>query len=662
MELAGSKGSRWRLGAISRNLTELEDHQGSYLSIHDQPVVPLKIIQALFNDCEKNVLLIYGFWVLAQMLTKSLSLPIMENDKVIAPRMFRINPTKTSREDEFMPINQARASVRTNPITVSQPHVITKKDVNSDLNGLSSIGVDITAKTRRPQPRSNTKNDRIPSAFKSSCIKNKEVKVEDHHRNLLLSKNKKHMSSECNNIKLAIWNDKSKVVCDICKQCLLTANHDVCVLNYVNAMNSHANNQNAKVSNTANQKKHKANVKNSKKLGSKEKLASPKPSKPRLFLRWSPTGRIFDCSGKLIESSDFRFQSDSSKGDNACTSNPQEPTRKQFPNSTSFLGSRKHKGKWYILLIVDDCSRYTSVHFLRSKNETPEVIKTFLEKIQVLLQAPVIIIRTDNGTEFKNQVLTEYFDDVGITHQTSSVKIPMQNGVVEQRNRTLVEAARTMLIFSYAPLFFWAEAIATTLVQKVIYAFSLVTLLIPVLTESTTEGKEDHRDGEFQDSISLMLRQQTSQKPTEHELDLWFEAMYDDYIGGQMSDAPRTTPAALVPQVLQTPTTSTTTTDNAPTPTNSSSQAAYIPITLQDADELQLQQHDQQQDDQVELQPEQLLKMFQMLCSMGIHLSTLLLHHPQVLLNHHLNMWIHRICIHFINRSNMSINGLNTTL
>ncbi|GKG35692.1 hypothetical protein Tco_0440846, partial [Tanacetum coccineum] len=70
------------------------------------------------------------------------------------------------------------------------------------------------------------------------------------------------------------------------------------------------------------------------------------------------------------------------------------------------------------------------------------------------------------------------------------------------------------------------------------------------------------------------------------------------------------------------------TTDNAPTPTNSSSQAAYIPITLQDADELQLQQHDQQQDDQVELQPEQLLKMFQMLCSMGIHLSTLLLHHP----------------------------------
>nr|GEV42549.1 reverse transcriptase domain-containing protein [Tanacetum cinerariifolium] len=83
------------------------------------------------------------------------------------------------------------------------------------------------------------------------------------------------------------------------------------------------------------------------------------------------------------------------------------------------------------------------------------------KRITVLLQSPVIIIRTDNGTEFKNQVLKVYFDSVGITHQLSSVRTPQQNGVVERRNRTLVEAARTMLIFSRAPLFLWAEAIAT---------------------------------------------------------------------------------------------------------------------------------------------------------------------------------------------------------
>nr|GEV70316.1 hypothetical protein [Tanacetum cinerariifolium] len=82
---------------------------------------------------------------------------VVINDKVIAPGMFRINPFKTSREDKFVPINKVRASDRTNSITILQPRVITKKDVNSNSNGLSSTGVDITTKSRRPQPMSNKK-------------------------------------------------------------------------------------------------------------------------------------------------------------------------------------------------------------------------------------------------------------------------------------------------------------------------------------------------------------------------------------------------------------------------------------------------------------------------------------------------------------------------
>ncbi|GJU50070.1 hypothetical protein Tco_1219625, partial [Tanacetum coccineum] len=163
---------------------------------------------------------------------------VVDNDKVITPGMFRINPFKNSREEKFMPNKPNKASVRTNSITVSQPYVITKKVVNYDSNGFSSTGVDITTKTRRPQPRSNTTNDRVPYASKRSRIKNKEVKVEEHPRNLLLSKNKKHISSECNNVKLAIRNDKSEIIYAMCKQCLITANHDVCVLNHVNDMNS----------------------------------------------------------------------------------------------------------------------------------------------------------------------------------------------------------------------------------------------------------------------------------------------------------------------------------------------------------------------------------------------------------------------------------------
>nr|GEX51294.1 retrovirus-related Pol polyprotein from transposon TNT 1-94 [Tanacetum cinerariifolium] len=70
-------------------------------------------------------------------------------------------------------------------------------------------------------------------------------------------------------------------------------------------------------------------------------------------------------------------------------------------------------------------------------------------------------IRTDNGTEFVNQFLTEYYDNVGIFQQKSVPRTPQQNDVVERRNRTLVEAARTMLICSKAMMFLWAEAIAT---------------------------------------------------------------------------------------------------------------------------------------------------------------------------------------------------------
>nr|GFA45083.1 hypothetical protein [Tanacetum cinerariifolium] len=118
-------------------------------------------------------------------------------------------------------------------------------------------------------------------------------------------------------------------------------------------------------------------------------------------------------------------------------------------------------GKRYVLVIVDDYSRYTWTHFLRSKDETPEVLIDFLRLIQRGLQAQVRVVRTDKGTEFLNQNLYAYFAAEGIQHQTSVARTPEQNGVVERRNRTLVEAARTMLSAAKVPLFFWAEAIAT---------------------------------------------------------------------------------------------------------------------------------------------------------------------------------------------------------
>ncbi|GKD98983.1 retrovirus-related pol polyprotein from transposon TNT 1-94 [Tanacetum coccineum] len=119
-------------------------------------------------------------------------------------------------------------------------------------------------------------------------------------------------------------------------------------------------------------------------------------------------------------------------------------------------------GKRSILVIVDDYSRYTWVYFLRSKDETPEIIKKFIAQAQLNYKAKVYKIRTDNGTEFKNMTLKAHYEKLGIMQQFSIARTPQQNGVVERCNRTLVEAARTMLIFSRLLEFLWAEAVATT--------------------------------------------------------------------------------------------------------------------------------------------------------------------------------------------------------
>ncbi|GKE24942.1 retrovirus-related pol polyprotein from transposon TNT 1-94 [Tanacetum coccineum] len=91
-------------------------------------------------------------------------------------------------------------------------------------------------------------------------------------------------------------------------------------------------------------------------------------------------------------------------------------------------------GKRYILVIVDDYSRFTWVRFLRTKDEAPDAIIKCIKNIQVCLNATVRNVRTDNGTEFVNQTLHEFYENVGISHQTSVARTPQQNGIIERRN------------------------------------------------------------------------------------------------------------------------------------------------------------------------------------------------------------------------------------
>nr|GFC80305.1 retrovirus-related Pol polyprotein from transposon TNT 1-94 [Tanacetum cinerariifolium] len=208
------------------------------------------------------------------------------------------------------------------------------------------------------------------------------------------------------------------------------------------------------------------------------------------------------------------------------------------------------------------------------------------------------------GTEFKNQVLKEYFDTVGISHQMSSVRTPQQNGVVERRNQTLVEAAITMLIFSRAPLFLWAEAIATACFtqncsiihrrfnktpyelindRKLDISFLHVfgALCYPKndcedIGKLGAKGAIGFFIGYSADSCAYRVYNRRTKKIIE-TMNVSFDEL--SAMAFEQRTTASTVPLAQEPQVHQTSTASTTIADTAPIPTKSSSLATNIPIT-----------------------------------------------------------------------------------
>nr|GEU36226.1 retrovirus-related Pol polyprotein from transposon TNT 1-94 [Tanacetum cinerariifolium] len=518
--------------------------------------------------------------------------------------MFRINPFKNSKEEKYVP-NTVRASSRTTPITVSQPPLITRKDVNSDSNGLSSTGIDNT-KTRKLQPRSNTKNDGSPLRLRVQClisvnhdvclrnyVNGKTSRGKKQKANVSIKeKQKKHQPKIClwcvdlgcskhmtGNLKLLInfvWkfmgtvrfeNDHVAAILGLCDlqwgNILITRVYFVEGLGHNLFSVEQFCNSNLEVAFIRNA----CFVKNLEGVDllkggrsinlytiNLREIASASPI--CLMARASSTKSClwhqrlshlnFDTINDLVKNDlvlglpKFKYHKE-----HLCPSYEQEKSKrashppKPVPNSRQRLhllhmdlcGPMRvasTNGKRYVLVIVDDYSRYTWVHFLRSKDEAPEVIKTFLKRITILLQSPVIIIRTNNGTDFKNQ--------------------------------TLVEAARTMLIFSRASLFLWAEAIVTV-------SFTQNCSIIHCHFNKTPYELINGR------------------KPDISFLHV-FEALC--YAKNDREDIRKLGAK-----------------DTAPTPTNSSSQATNFPNTSQNVDELNSQQqHIHQQGIQAHLQSE----------------------------------------------------------
>jgi transposase InsO family protein len=118
-------------------------------------------------------------------------------------------------------------------------------------------------------------------------------------------------------------------------------------------------------------------------------------------------------------------------------------------------------GSKYYLVIMDDYSRFTWVFFLQEKSQTQDTLKGFLRRAQNKFGLRIKKIRSDNGTEFKNSQIEGFLEEEGIKHEFSSPYTPQQNGVVEMKNRTLLDMARTMLDEYKTPDRFWAEAINT---------------------------------------------------------------------------------------------------------------------------------------------------------------------------------------------------------
>ncbi|GJT01445.1 putative ribonuclease H-like domain-containing protein [Tanacetum coccineum] len=147
--------------------------------------------------------------------------------------------------------------------------------------------------------------------------------------------------------------------------------------------------------------------------------------------------------------------------------------------------------KTYCLVITDDFSRFSWVFFLRTKDETSAILKDFIRQIENQLNQKVKTIRSDNGTEFKNKEVIEFCGIKGIKREYSNARTPQQNGVAERKNRTLIEAIRTMLADSFLPNTFWAEAvsIACYVLNRVLVTkphnktpYELLTGKIPIIS------------------------------------------------------------------------------------------------------------------------------------------------------------------------------------
>nr|GEY78258.1 retrovirus-related Pol polyprotein from transposon TNT 1-94 [Tanacetum cinerariifolium] len=391
---------------------------------------------------------------------------VVSNTNVLRPRMYRIdNRTAHTRAPQLL-----------QTFRNTNPHVST------------SPGVNHKPTVSRPQLKSNQSRDKV--LLNNSQVKVKKTQVEVHPRIPSVSNKIKSVTACKDSFNSKTLNDNA--VCATCNKCLVDSNHFVCVTKMLNDV--HARTKKPIVVHISTRKP-KSQANNSIATSNKEAVASKSTNqKPQSYFRGNDLligkrgSDLYTISLQESTSStplclmakatptqawlwhrrlshlNFDYINLLSKKDiviglpklkyvkDELCSSCELSTAKRSSFKSKVVPSSKGRlnllylelcgpmrvasinKKKYILVIVDDYSRYTWTLFLRSKDETPEVLKDFLTMIQRNLQAPVITVRTDRGTEFLNKTLNAFFKEEGIEHQTSTARTPKQNGVVERRN------------------------------------------------------------------------------------------------------------------------------------------------------------------------------------------------------------------------------------
>nr|GEU96454.1 retrovirus-related Pol polyprotein from transposon TNT 1-94 [Tanacetum cinerariifolium] len=429
----------------------------------------------------------------------------------------------------------------------------------------SVLGVNHKTNVSRPHHRSNQLRDKVVP--NNSQVKVKKTQVEVHPRIPSVSNKMKSVTACKDSLNSKTLN--ANVVCATCNKCLVDSNHFVCVTKILNDVNARTKKPNVMPISIRKPKSH----------------ANKSIASPRLNHNLFSVGQFCDADLKVAFKKSSCFVRDlkgndlltNNRGSDLYTISLQESTSstqlclmaKALPTQAWLwhrrlshlnfdyinliskkdvvIGLPKLKyvkvaginGKKYILVIADDYSRYTWTLFLRSKDEIPKVLKEFLTMIQRNLQASVITVRTDKGTEFLNKTLNAFFKEEGIEHQTFTARTPEQNDVVERRNYKIKEKGDPCIMVGYSTQskgYRVYNKRTRMIVESIHICFDEIKEVseTSVANDTSCLVPQRQKASDFDNSDPVRQRQDVSSLvdahvPSQQELDILFGHLYEEF-------------------------------------------------------------------------------------------------------------------------------------